>query len=85
MTAPRLTPHQMKILRVVSRHQGPREFALAETVGSWGACGHLLRKGYITRDFFYGPRGGKHYRYSVTPLGRAALARDRARRNGVTS
>ncbi len=61
----KLTPHQREVyerIERISRRISDRWVA-ARSIGSAGACAHLVAKGWIERMVEYGPRGGELYRY----------------------
>ena len=65
---PRLTPHQRetfdRIERACLRH--PMGTVDGDVIGCWSAVMHLQEKGYVVKEPYRGPRGGRYYR--IRPL-----------------
>lgn len=71
-TCRRLTPSQKDIYQRIVRRSawraknGRDAFVTSTEVGSRGGCMYLIRKGWITQEVVYGPRGGTSWRYRTT-------------------
>lgn len=68
----RLTKHQAEVFSRIQRYWGRYKHLSqgvpAYYIGSRGACQHLVQKGYITEQIFYGPRGGEEPHYFVVEV-----------------
>lgn len=74
--ADKLTQHQRGFLLPITRDYARVERPLrSRDVGSPSTCDHLVRKGWLTRETVYGPRGGRTYLYTPTADALALLDR----------